>query len=350
MKDMWALSSIRPRAISAFAVFATISLLATSSVGGDGRHGRAPAAAAARAAAVPAASIKVLLSIDWEGTSLNHDDLAAIHSFRERHPAIPFVQFLNAAYYTHGRPPDVVTEQINRAIRIEDEIGLRLHGLKTLFEAAGVPYRSEPDFNLERAPIGLPVAEVGSSVAISHYNERELGRVISFSKETLRRSGFPIPVSFRAGAWLANNTVLAALVETGFVYDHSAVPAAVIGERAPLMRLGGMLETLWPNISTESQPYRIYPQGLRFISEIPNNSLTPVWLGIDNLKACVDAAIARSQAMGGEPKLVSVAIDQEHAAEDGIPPLDELLEYITVKSAGGVAVQYVTSEGASLVQ
>ena len=157
-------------------------------------------------------------------------------------------------------------------------------------------------------------------------------------------------MSFRAGGWLANNTVIAALVETGFVYDHSAVPAAVIGERAPLVRLGGMLEALWPNISTESQSYRIYPQGRRFIFEIPNNSLTPVWLGIDNLKACVDAAIARSQAMGGEPKLVSVAIDQEHAAEGGIPPLGELLEYISVKSAGGVAVQYVTSESASLVQ
>ena len=72
--------------------------------------------------------VHVVVSVDWEGTRFNAEDLAAFRQFREDFPSVRLTHFLNAAYYTQLAPDDVraalnATEQIRSVLREADEIG-----------------------------------------------------------------------------------------------------------------------------------------------------------------------------------------------------------------------------------
>ena len=72
--------------------------------------------------------VHVVVSVDWEGTRFNAEDLAVFRKFREDFPSVRLTHFLNAAYYTQLAPDDVraalnATEQIRSVLREADEIG-----------------------------------------------------------------------------------------------------------------------------------------------------------------------------------------------------------------------------------
>ena len=72
--------------------------------------------------------VHIVVSVDWEGTRFNAEDLAAFRKFREDFPSVRLTHFLNAAYYTQLAPDDVrgalnSTEQIRSVLREDDEIG-----------------------------------------------------------------------------------------------------------------------------------------------------------------------------------------------------------------------------------
>lgn len=89
--------------------------------------------------------VHVAISVDWEGRDLSSINLNAFRACREAHPDIPLTHFLNAAYFTK---PDADASKVQAAIRRvlhpDDELGLHIHPWKTLVEAAGVKFRSEP--------------------------------------------------------------------------------------------------------------------------------------------------------------------------------------------------------------
>ena len=55
-------------------------------------------------AAEQAKSIKIYVTVDWEGRSLHEEDLATMQAFRKRFPHIPMLQLMNPAYFV--RPHD----------------------------------------------------------------------------------------------------------------------------------------------------------------------------------------------------------------------------------------------------
>ncbi|HYX38551.1 MAG TPA: hypothetical protein VE954_36070 [Oligoflexus sp.] len=226
------------------------------------------------ALALPAsasAALRIVVSVDWEGRNLDPQNLAVMEHFRHDYPKIPLQHFLNAAYYTK---PDtdapITTAAIRSVLRPHDEQGLHIHPWRSLVQAAGVKFRTEPAF---RGPMDLSQCDpdCGHDVNMAAYNEKELQKLIRFSIRTLMKHRFERPRSFRAGAWQADNHVFRALVREGITLDSSATSAEYLKERWGHSLLYPVVGKLWPQITSTSQPYTInLGQGLS-IKQLPNN-------------------------------------------------------------------------------
>ena len=52
--------------------------------------------------------VQVLVTVDWEGSGFDEEDLAAFRQFRDEFPEVPLTHYLNAAYFTRLTPTDVI--------------------------------------------------------------------------------------------------------------------------------------------------------------------------------------------------------------------------------------------------
>lgn len=216
--------------------------------------------------------IELTISVDWEGFSLDAENLIAFQQFRNEFPGIKIVHFLSAAYFTKPGVNALATaERIRSVMRAGDEVGLHLHAFESLTNTAGVAFRDSVTF--WGRPYSEPInGDRGHDVPLSVFNKDELLRLIRTSKEILNRNGFGDVQSFRAGGWVATPDVLEVLALEGIVNDSSAVPtefiAQTVGDRSPLYLI---TKSLWPDQTvTKDRPYIIStPMG--DIVEFPNN-------------------------------------------------------------------------------
>ena len=69
-------------------------------------------------AAPPRGSVRVVVTVDWEGRALETANLDQMKALRATYPTIPFVQFLNIAYYLkQGADPEAIDRAIRSVIR-----------------------------------------------------------------------------------------------------------------------------------------------------------------------------------------------------------------------------------------
>jgi hypothetical protein len=260
-----------------------------------------------------AGHLEVLVTVDWEGRNISQENLEAIAAFRQAHPSIPLLHYLNAAYFTKpGADGPEVRKAIQSALRPGDEAGLHIHGWKSLFKAAGVSFRSSPQFNT-LAPVTGCATDCGHMVPISAYTVDELRRVIRFSATTLKANGFGYPRSFRAGGWMASPAVLEALAAEGFKSDSSAVPTYLLADSWGDLPLFQWLKELWPATDPTTQPYAV-PTPAGSIREIPDNGCLADYMPPEKL---VDTFERAAQAWLGQPestRLFVVGFHQETAS------------------------------------
>jgi len=218
--------------------------------------------------------IEMVVSVDWEGEELAEDNLAAFRAFRDKNPEIRITHFLNAAYFTKpGADAAGVVRAVRSVMREGDQLGLHIHGWKSLFEKAGTAYRSSPGFWNYAGPGDCSLEkgeDCGHEVPINSYSVDELRRVIRYSLDVLAGNGFRGVEVFRAGGWVAAPNVLEAAAVEGLSGDSSGVTvpllAREIGGTPLYISLGG----LWPGLDQGSGPYRIEtPAGP--ITEFPDN-------------------------------------------------------------------------------
>jgi hypothetical protein len=190
-------------------------------------------------------TLKVVISVDWEGRELvGLDDMK---KFRDDHPNVPLTQYLNAAYFTKkGADAEEVATKIKSVLRPGDEHGLHIHAWKSLFEAAGVTYHNGTTYWGRDSSLEDCTVDCGQEVMLNSYSTEEIQRVIKFSNDTLVSHGFTRPVSFRAGGFIADRAVLEAVTAEGFVRDSSPIQAAIFEADAK-----GYLEILDPNGSDD---------------------------------------------------------------------------------------------------
>lgn len=220
----------------------------------------------------PVLNFNIFTTVDWEGYSLDPANLSAFSRFRDNHPEVRVVHFLNAAYFTKSGVDEAdIAAKIQSVFRPGDEWGLHLHALESLLKASGVAFREGQTFwgdSESKAILG----ERGHDVPLSLFSVDELRKLIRTSLEILHKNGFKDIHSFRAGGWIASPEVLEALVHEGITIDSSAVSTEIVGLVAgPKMPLYTINKKLWPNQTyLQHEPYQIQtPAGS--IVEIPNN-------------------------------------------------------------------------------
>jgi len=268
--------------------------------------------------------VHVVVSVDWEGSGFDDEDLAAFCQFRDDFPNVPLTHFLNAAYFTRLAPDDVIgavhtSDKIRTVLRDDDEIGLHVHCDNHLLYASGVTPKKFPSWN------NLPDM-TGHSVPLNCFSEEEVKQIVAFSCRTLTQQGFDRPKSFRAGGWHAGNSVLDALASEGFAVDCSEVAHEWLDRF-------GEVEDLWPNATRLSQPYRL-PGGL---VELPNNGCLADYVTSDQM---VENFEAVASSADGKPVVLSLGFHQETAAKF-LPRLRSALVEIERRAATGrIPVRY----------
>jgi hypothetical protein len=257
----------------------------------------------------------VVMTVDWEGRSLDEFNLQAMEQFRNDYPDIGVLQFLNAAYfYKPDANPNLVIQAINRGLRPNDEIGLHIHGWKRLIEAAGIRHRVGPTWRYDLAEPLSCEYDCGHQVPISAYEVDELVRIINFSNETLERNGFGHPVSFRSGGWMSQSNVIDALILSGMKLDSSAVPTVHLDkDNFRGLHLFGWLVPMWEGITSTSQPYVMGPAG-RQLWQVPNNGCLADYMTGDMMLEVFKENAAALRDNPGQNQFVVIGFHQESAS------------------------------------
>jgi hypothetical protein len=294
--------------------------------------------------AIAQGKVRIVVSVDWEGSDLQPKNLQAIKDFRRDFPVIPLQHFLNAAYYTKLQAdPAQITIAIKSVLRPRDEQGLHIHAWRTLIESSGVKFRTGPSFVIDGYTISDCAVDCGQEIALTGYTKEDLRKIIAHSIEILNREGFNRPKSFRAGGWQADDNVLDALAAEGFTLDASATDAEFLRKEWGKYNLYGMVAKLWSGITPTSQPYVYQTSSGLKILELPNNScLSDYVTGEDMLRVFQSNAGNLSK----NPKkdvYLSIGFHQETAAEY-LPHLREAITLIRSYSRRKkIPIEFVTA-------
>ncbi len=271
--------------------------------------------------------MNLIMSVDWEGFSLEPQNLEAFQQFRNDYPEIKIVHFLNAAYFTkEGVDADAVAKSIRSVFRPGDEFGLHIHAFESLLKRSGVEFRDSLTYwgHSQSKEIN---GDRGHDVPLSLFNKDELRKIIRTSLQILKKNGFTEINSFRAGGWIATPTVLEALHEEGIHTDSSAVSPEVVGRVArteqPLFQIN---QELWP----EQTPFKDEPYFIRtksgVITEFPDNvALADYITGEVAYKIFEDLVMAHAES--DRPIFFHFGFHQE-TANLFLPRVRELLQRI----------------------
>lgn len=222
-----------------------------------------------KAIAEEPSSITVYITVDWEGWSLDEENLDAIRDFRARYPHIPMLHLLNPVYYLRAEADaSKINQQIRSTLLPIDATGLHLHGWKSLVQHCKIAYQDAPSFAV--ADEACKDGDCGYTVSLElAYSQAELTQLVACSTDLLRQNGFQQATHFRAGGWQFGPKLAAAIQEKGFHWDSSSIAAHLVagswGEQSAMVQ---MLNTLHPKASILDQPREILPGLMQY----PNNA------------------------------------------------------------------------------
>lgn len=216
--------------------------------------------------------VYVAWSLDWEGVDPTEANLSKVEKIASDYN-IPITHFFNPRVLmfsdiTQYRREEIVDWVLRRQTENNDEIAMHMHMQHDMVEAAGiVPKDNEPSWNGDTRGYDTP-----STV----YTYEEYKKLLEWAKQKFSEYGLPVPKGYRAGGWFANEEILRAIEDAGFLYDSS-------GRKAFALGTVGFIQP-W-ELSVTSQPY--YPSysdqnktienDKMKLLEIPNNGLDSYW-------------------------------------------------------------------------
>lgn len=212
---------------------------------------------------------KVIVTVDWEGYSLDAENIEAMQLFRQRYPKIPMVQLLNPVYFLRDTVNVAqVQELIQSTLRPIDIQGLHIHAWQSLVQYCGLTYQSSPTFaKHEGCRAGK---DCGYTVSLENaYSQQALTKLIGCSQQLMVENGFQKPSYFRAGGWQYGPRLKQALINNAFKWDSSEIDADLLTTRWHVdSALVQMLKKLHPDSTPLDQPYAVNAQ----LAEYPNNA------------------------------------------------------------------------------
>jgi hypothetical protein len=283
---------------------------------------------AASVAAQQPSTITVYVTVDWEGTSLNEENIEAMQAFRRQYPHIPMLQFLNPVYFLRpGADAAVIHRKILSTLLPSDEQGLHLHPWKSLITRCGLPYRSTPAFATLDEECGE--GDCGYTVSLEYaYTQQELTQLVACSADLMASHGFERPRSFRAGGWQLGSKMAAALQANGFTFDSSRTDAWLLTSRWDANSgLVQLLLKLHPDSTPLDQPYELLPG----LMEFPNNGSLADYTSPQKLLEIFRSLIANRKTVLVLGFHQETAFDYLRRLEDAIPLLENEAEMAGVK-------------------
>jgi hypothetical protein len=270
-----------------------------------------------------AQSVTLYMTVDWEGWSLDDENLQAMRDFRVRYSHIPMLHLLNHVYFLRpGADAKAMTEKMRSAFLPADGQGLHLHGWQSLVEACGLEYRNEPAFS---GPEGSCSADdCGYNVSLElAYSEPELERLVSCSTEKLVQQGFGRPKHFRAGGWQLGPKLALALQVNGFEWDSSRIDhSLLLGKWHPDSGLVTLLKQLHSDATPMDQPRQLLPGLMQY----PNNAALADYTNAVELTEIFIALVEQR-------KTVMVLGFHQETADHYLPRLEEAIKLMEQESA-----------------
>jgi hypothetical protein len=272
--------------------------------------------------------IEVVLTVDWEGSALTEANTAAIERFRGRFPRAKLTHFLNPAYYTKPAADlPTLNARTRRVVARGDELGLHVHGWRSLVDDSGVPSLTSPTFVGVDQPPQPPCGgqgDCGYDVILTAYSTAELRGIIHTSLDILEGQGFGRPTSFRAGGWVGGPRLFEALAAEGISRDHSAVNVDSLRHLFPTY-LVNLLDQQWAGIDGTSQPFVVQAPSGGQLLEIPSNGTLADYVTAAAYLKVFEACAKRKLAAPNERVVLSLGFHHE-TAEARLPVLTEALE------------------------
>jgi hypothetical protein len=273
--------------------------------------------------------LHVAVSVDWEGAYLRPESLDALETFRKENPGVPLTHMLNAAYYTKsGADPAEATREIRLAVAKGDEIGLHIHGWRSLLTAAGVKPRDGPSFLSARGPLIEILGDDGFDLDLSALSVAELRAVMKKSRQLLEAEKLPLGPSFRAAGWIATPNVLEAARAEGFTIDTSATWPAWLDEKEVVL-LRRRLGQVWSRVDEKTQPFWI-ETGAGRILEMPDTGAMADYLSVLEIQQHVERAAATLKSTPGRPVFVHLGLHAE-TADEFAPRLSQALSVLRAR-------------------
>ena len=273
-------------------------------------------------------TIRVYVTVDWEGVSLDQENIATMQAFRQRFPHIPMLQLLNPVYFLRDTAHATQTATIVRSTFLpQDTQGLHVHAWKSLVEYCGVPYQHSHSF----ADVNEACTEgdCGYTVSLEYaYSQADLTQLMACSSHVLVANGFSKPVHFRAGGWQLGPKLMGALLANGFTWDSSVTDANLLTtrwhEQSGMVK---MLRQLHPTSTPLDQPYAVNAQ----LTEYPNNASLADYTSTKQMVAMFRALLAEQKTVMVLGFHQETATDYLHRLETAIPQMEALAKENYVK-------------------
>lgn len=265
-------------------------------------------------------TLQIYVTVDWEGATLDEENIEAMQAFRQKFPQVPLWHFLNPAYFVKpGMDAQLAVSSIRRTLRPHDHLGLHLHGWQSLMRHCRVPFAEAP--SIVKLQEDCEHQDCGYAVSLElAYDTAALSRLLSCSQALMVTHGFPRPDSFRAGGWQAGPKLREALVANGFRVDSSHIDYRQISsswtERSALVQ---SLTKLHPGASVLDQPYAV-PGGL---TQYPNNGSLADYFTPEQLVGYLQTLIAADKQVLVTGFHQETAVDFLHRLETAIPMMEQ---------------------------
>ena len=284
-------------------------------------------------------NITACISVDWEGRDL--EGIGSLQKFNAEFSHIPITHFISAAYLartTNSSDLETIAKAMAPGIKPTDEVALHIHCWTSLYSyTGGFEYTTKPRGPAMVKYAGQTYTDDGYVIALCTLEESDINMLYDMSIQKLaplltelkNTNNVVYTIDgFRAGGWMADNSVFNILQMKGLTYDASAVDC-LFGARArkeyvkglvPMVqgiaRLWGPKQTttnslnwnatLGSGVGRMTGPYKIGS-----LIELPNNGMLVSAVESSDVKDFLQWAVDQPET---SPVFVSIGFHQETPA------------------------------------
>jgi hypothetical protein len=292
----------------------------------------------------------VLVTTDWDFADPGDQANRYQEFLHQNHPELVMTHFVGPYTFTDpavtpARRAELAAWVVAQRDMHGDEIGLHIHPYCNFVTSAGLTCI------IDQSTV-FSSDDTGYTINLGAYGRADMATLLEHAKTLFQQNGLGTPRTFRAGGWTATLDTVAALADTGFIADTSALNWARIEEWEGKELYRWNMEN-WAPINDTSQPY--YPSQNNVLTndaptlailEVPDNGVMIDYVSLPEMNSLFDANFdgqpllaPRTLMMGFHPATPGFT-ESEYLRVDGFLKYSDM--YLASKRKGPVV--YITLE------